>query len=107
MDNDMIVGFSAVVLLGYTFLLIGIHMFIPPPSATKKVINYSYTALALLALAQACIVGTYFMPSISGLCICRFLWAGALVLYVVGLYTLKFIYIERISILNKQPMLGM
>ena len=109
-DNDngnMIVGFSAVVLLGYTFLLIGIHMFIPHPSATKKVITLSYISLLLFASAQASIVGTYFMPHISGSCICHGLWAAATIFYICGLYTLKFVYIERISILNKHPMLGM
>ena len=106
-NGNMIVGFSGVVLLGYTLLLIGIHMFIPHPSATKKVITLSYISLLLFALAQASIVGTYFMPHISGACICHGLWAAATIFYICGLYTLKFVYIERISILNKHPMLGM
>ena len=106
-DGNMIVGFSAVVLLGYTLLLIGIHMFIPHPSATKRVISLSYVSLLLFALAQASIVGTYFTPHIAGECICHGLWAAATIFYICGLYTLKFIYIERISILNKHPVLGM
>ena len=101
------VGFAAITMLGYSLILIGIHMFIPHPSVTKKVIGLSYTSLALLALAQACIVATYFMPRIGDACICNGLWSAALVFYVCGLYTLKFVYVERISILNKHPMLGM
>ena len=94
-----IVGASGVVLLGYTLLLIGIHMFIPHPSATKKVISLSYVSLTLLTLAQAAIVGTYWMPHIKGLCICNGLWSSALIFYVLGLYSLKFIYIEIIKII--------
>jgi len=100
------VGFASITMLGYSLILIGIHMFIPHPSVTKKVIGLSYTSLALLALAQACIVATYFIPRISGACICNGLWSAALVFYVCGLYTLKFVYVERISILNKHPMLA-
>ena len=102
-----IVGASGVVLLGYSLLLIGIHMFIPHPSATKKVISLSYVSLTLLTIAQASIVGTYWVPHIKQVCICKVLWSSALVSYVLGLYTLKFIYVERVQILNKHPVLGM
>mmetsp|Transcript_51484 Transcript_51484/g.82074 ORF Transcript_51484/g.82074 Transcript_51484/m.82074 type:complete len:355 (+) Transcript_51484:231-1295(+) len=104
--SNHVVGYSSVVLLGYSFMLIGVHAFIPHPSVTKKVLSLSYTSLTLLTLAQACIVGTYFIPHISGNCICAGLWSASLVFYVVGLYTLKFVYVERIAILNKHPMLA-
>ena len=81
-------------------------MFIPHPSATIKVLTLSYISLILLSLAQASIVATYWVPHINGMCICKGLWSAALIFYVTGLYTLKFIYIERVSILNKHPMLG-
>ena len=32
------------------------------------------------------------------------LWSAALIFYVVGLYTLKFIYVSRIQLLNQHPM---
>ena len=105
--SNLIVGFSSLILLGYSLMLIGIHIFIPHPSVTKKVMRLSYQSLSLLTLAQGCIVGTYFIPHISGACLCNGLWAASLVFYVVALYTLKFIYVERISILNQHPMLGM
>ena len=105
-ENNIIVGFAAIIMLSYTLILIGIHVTIKHPSITKKVKILSYTSLTLLALAQACIVGTYFIPHINGSCICNGLWSASLIFYVIGLYTLKFVYIERISILNKHPMLG-
>ena len=106
-QDNFIVGFSAVTLLGYTLILIGIHIFIPHASVTKKIMGLSYTSIILLGLAQACIVGTYFTPYINDKCMCSELWSAALIFYVIGLYTLKFVYVERIRILNKHPMLGM
>ena len=105
-SNDIIVGLSAIVVLVYSSILIGIHTFIKHPSVTKKVMILSHCSLGLLTLAQACIVGTYFIPHIKGACICKELWSASLIFYVLGLYTLKFVYVERISILNDHPMLG-
>ena len=105
MDNW--VGFSAITVLGYTLVLIAIHMFIPHPSASKKIITLSYSSLTLLAMAQACIVGTYFVPHIDGFCICSFLWWIAATCYILSIYCIKLVYIERVSILNKHPMLSL
>ena len=105
--NDQIVGFSGVVVLLYSMTLICIHFYIPHPSITKKVKILSYLALLLLAFSQLCIVGTYWIPQINNICICHVLWSMSLVFYITGIYCLKFIYIQRIMILNKQPMLGM
>ena len=47
-QDNFIVGFSAVTLLGYTLILIGIHIFIPHASVTKKIMGLSYTSIMLL-----------------------------------------------------------
>ena len=103
--SDNWVGFSAVTVLGYTLVLIGIHMFIPHPSASKKVITLSYASLTLLAIAQGCIVGTYFVPHVNGICICNVLWWVAATCYICSIYCIKLVYIERVQILNQHPML--
>lgn len=101
------VGYIGVLLLGYTVVLLGIHMFIPHPNSTKKVIALSYLSLIFSAFAQTCIVLTYFMPHLTGYCICGHLWTAAIISYVISIYILKFIYIERVRILNTHPKLGM
>ena len=103
---DNWVGFSAITVLGYTLTLIAIHMFIPHPSASKKVITLSYASLTLLAMSLACMVGTYFVPHMNGFCICSFLWWAAATCYVLSIYCIKLVYIERVSILNRHPMLS-
>ena len=104
--HTKMIGFVGILLLGYTLLLVGIHIFIPHPAVTKNRIRLSYTSLSMIVIAQICVVATYFLPHLDGLCICHFEWTTAGSCYVFSLYGLKLIYLDRIEKLNQHPKLG-
>jgi len=56
------------------------------------------------AAASLFCVALSFLPKLFNACRCRFYFSAALVMYVSGLFGIKFLYVERTINLNSEPM---
>lgn len=101
----MIVAICAVVVSVYSLLLAGFHAF-TKHDVSKRVSGISKTASILLFFATLSVTGSYFLPQINGTCLCQGWFSSALVLYVLSVFLMKYMYLERIKIFNREPLLS-
>eukprot|EP00484_Ammonia_sp_Unknown_P031171 CAMPEP_0197033518 /NCGR_PEP_ID=MMETSP1384-20130603/11904_1 /TAXON_ID=29189 /ORGANISM="Ammonia sp." /LENGTH=72 /DNA_ID=CAMNT_0042463333 /DNA_START=8 /DNA_END=222 /DNA_ORIENTATION=+ len=64
-SSEQAVGVVSVLALGYTLVLVGIHMYIPHPDISRSIIRLSFTSLVFSVVALGCIACTYFTPFIQ------------------------------------------
>jgi len=49
-------------------------------------------------------IALHFFPMLDGLCLCQHWFSGALSMYVLALFGMKFVYLERMKIINANPL---
>ena len=97
-----LLGYAAVTVAVYNSFLAVVHIRNRGETG-KRVASLSYASSVCLFLAALFIVALYWMPSINGYCLCQGWFTAALDLYVLALFAMKFMYLERMKIFNKEP----
>lgn len=105
MTQSFVVGFASIVVAIYNLILSITHIRIKH-DVVKRVSKISYAASILLCLSVFSITLSYYVPTIGGHCFCKTFFSTALILYVLSIFLMKFMYLERVKVFNEEPILS-
>jgi len=103
MRTSACLGYAAIASAIYTTLL-AVFQFTSKSEAAWKLQAFSYASSLCLVIASMFCVALHFLPKLQSTCLCQAWFSGALMLYVLALFGMKFMFLERIRIFNAEPM---
>ena len=67
---------------------------------SKRILLMSHTSCLSIGIALGCAALRLYAPMINGHCMCAFWHISAICWYILGMFLLKGMYVERIAIFN-------
>ena len=72
---------------------------------SKSITILSYICSILLFISVITSTLSHHIPIINNYCLCKPLFIISLLLYIISIFLMKFVYLQRMRIFNKQPIL--